>query len=501
MIGLVAFDPNPTFIGKAAAVVQLPSERPFVTRCHKILGIKCRVRGMHGHGVSRVHPEDTMMTFTNRRHQRAVGQGFFHTAELAAANGRKLRYVYDCGAMRKYEKQRNLRIDKYLRQIKSDCIIDVLFISHIHFDHISGIERLLDKTKGAQVDTIVLPLISAADRLFAYARAVTEDPTTIYDPFFRDLVANPTNALERFGPRQILFVQRGLPSGSAPGSGRGGDDDPDRPRDIPGVQGIERDGRLHWKLIGRGAQYEQSSIDTGETQAVTRVYFIDDTLALVIASEENCFEWILSPFVDPNIQSKEDRFLSELARIRGLPVPDLKSWLAVADNIAEILQNGAPDLTAAYHAVAKDFNLTSLCLYSGPKAIEGVTEREYHAHLGSYSPVKTVREEIGWLATGDAALKFKKRAAAFEKHYGNHLKNTGTLTLPHHGSDHNHNSELVKKICAFANVAAADAYSGWKHPGTEVIQCVASMGRFLSVVTGNSKSEVKETIIVRCVNK
>tara|TARA_R110002124_G_scaffold91127_1_gene232056 strand:+ start:354 stop:623 length:270 start_codon:yes stop_codon:yes gene_type:complete len=45
------------------------------------------------------------MTLINRRHQRVVGQGFFHTAKLEAEDGRKLRYVYDCGAMKKYETQ------------------------------------------------------------------------------------------------------------------------------------------------------------------------------------------------------------------------------------------------------------------------------------------------------------------------------------------------------------------------------------------------------------
>lgn len=46
--------------------------------------------------------KDTKMTLINRRHQRVVGQGFFHTAKLEAEDGRKLRYVYDCGAMKKY---------------------------------------------------------------------------------------------------------------------------------------------------------------------------------------------------------------------------------------------------------------------------------------------------------------------------------------------------------------------------------------------------------------
>lgn len=111
------------------------------------------------------------MTLINRRHQRAVGQGFFHTAELEAEDGRKFRYVYDCGAMKKYETQRNARIDEYLRAVGANAELDVLFISHIHFDHISGLERLLDKTNGLTVDTIVLPLIDVVDRLFAYSKS------------------------------------------------------------------------------------------------------------------------------------------------------------------------------------------------------------------------------------------------------------------------------------------------------------------------------------------
>lgn len=441
------------------------------------------------------------MTLINRRHQRAVGQGFFHTAELEAEDGRKLRYVYDCGAMKKYETQRNARIDEYLRAVGANGELDVLFISHIHFDHISGIERLLDKTSGLKVDTIVMPLINVADRLFAYARAANEDPATINDQFFRELVANPANALGRLGPRQLLFVRRGSSDGGAPGSGGEDDDDPDGPTDIPRVWGGERAGGLYWKLIGRGAGYEheQPFIESDGTEALTNVVVLDDTLAMATAGEESCFEWILSPFIDPTIQSKKDHFLSELALARGMSVSDLKSWLGDTTNIADLLQNGVPDLTAAYEAVANDFNLTSLCLYSGPKAKEGSTEGVYLGQLGSYFHGPTLRREIGWLATGDAALRAKIRAAAFIKHYGSHMENTGTLTVPHHGSDHNHNPELITKIDAFVHIAAADAYSKWKHPGSKVMQCVASMGRFLSVVTSNSESEVEEIISVSCL--
>lgn len=443
------------------------------------------------------------MRLINRRHQRAVGQGFFHTSELEAEDGRKLRYVYDCGAMKKYEIERNARIDEYLKSVGANGVLDILFISHIHFDHISGIERLLDKTNGLKVDTIVMPLIDVADRLFAYARAVNDDPAAINDPFFRDLVVNPANTLGRFGPRQVLFVRRGSPDGGAPGSGAEDDDDPDGPPDIPRVLGGERDGGLYWKLIGRGTGYEykQSFTEAGGTEVVIHVAVVDDTVAMATAGGESCLEWVLSPFVDPTIKSKKDLFLSELAMARRMPVSGLKSWLADAANIADLLLTGVPDLTVAYEAVASDFNLTSLCLYSGPKTKGCETEALYQARLGSYFLGLAPRQEIGWLATGDAALNAKIRAKALIEHYGVHIENTGTLTVPHHGSDHNHNSELITKIDAFVHVAAADTYSKWRHPGSKIMQCVASMGRFLSVVTSNTKSEVEETVLVSCPAK
>ncbi|GGE47818.1 hypothetical protein GCM10011360_38750 [Primorskyibacter flagellatus] len=336
------------------------------------------------------------MTFIIRRDQRAVGQGFFHTAELEAEDGRKLRYVYDCGAMKKYETQRNARIDEYLKAVGANAELDVLFISHIHFDHISGIERLLDKTNGLTVDTIVMPLINVADRLFAYARAANEDPATINDPFFRELVANPANALGRLGPRQLLFVRRGSSDGGAPGSG-GDDDVPDGPTDIPRVWGDERARGLNLKLIGRGTGDERKEpfIESDGTEAVTTVVEVDDTLAIAVAGGESCFEWILSPFIDPTIQSKKFLFLRELATVRGISVSRLKSWLGNTANIADLLLNGVPDLAAAYEAVADDFNLTSLCLYSGPKANDGSTEGVYQARLGSYFHAPTLRREIG----------------------------------------------------------------------------------------------------------
>src|SRR3546814_14066652 len=86
-----------------------------------------------------------MSVFANNRIQRAVGQGFFHTATLAEDGNQRLRYIYDCGAKSDYEKERGERIDELLADTGKQAKLDILFLSHIHEDHVNGVEKLLDK--------------------------------------------------------------------------------------------------------------------------------------------------------------------------------------------------------------------------------------------------------------------------------------------------------------------------------------------------------------------
>ena len=246
----------------------------------------------------------------NYRHQHAVGQGFFHTAELRENGLPRLRYVYDCGAMKKYAAARDDQIDSYIKSVVADAMIDILFLSHIHYDHVSGVERLLASGTGLTVDTIVLPLLNEADRLIAYARAIGEEPGVADDEFYRSLVADPAAALSAFGPRQILFVIRGDPGGGAPGSG--GTDYPGGPdQERSEIYGRKGERSFEWKLVGSGKFKRIDSIqqaDDGATPSV-QVAVIDDTLAFSMMSVSAAHaggtsavaEWLLAPFVDPII--------------------------------------------------------------------------------------------------------------------------------------------------------------------------------------------------------
>ena len=442
------------------------------------------------------------MGLINTRMQHAVGQGFFHTAELHEEGTLRLRYVYDCGAMTKYQVARSNRIKGYLKSVGAHATLDLLFISHVHADHLNGLTQLLDSKKGVAVDTIVLPFFNVADRLIAYARDAIEDPATLVDNFYREFVIDPTTALSGFGPRQILFMVPGGPdSPGAPDLDGGRPEGPDG-HDMQGLR--DEKGQVTWKPLGRG--WINSPNDrTHAESALPRpiVATLPDSVGLVSPSiDPNLGLWLLSPFVDPAVDAQQAVFFRALLKALNhgvsakakMKAAALKSWLAVPTNLRDLVTNRTGDLTQAYSAVSKNLNITSMCLYSGPLP-DGVTRPEgHHGVFGTWNAQG--KGGIAWLGTGDAALKEKARRRSFLKHYRKLLGEVVTLTIPHHGSEGNFDAELLTKVDPSFCIVAADAIGTWRHPDTAVVQTVASHGLFLSVVTSDTKSCVYEQVVI-----
>jgi len=437
------------------------------------------------------------MGLTNIRKQHAVGQGFFHSAELHEEGELRLRYVYDCGAMTKYAGPRSDRVKSYLQTVGARSKLDILFISHVHADHLNGLPQLLHAKSGLDVDTIVLPYFDMIDRLIGYARDATVDPAAIRNNFYRDFVVDPTAALSNFEPRQILFVRSaGDDSPGAPGL----DGTPETLG--PDIFGVRRDERgPGWKLVGPGTI-------TGDSQsrAITSppgpvVATIPDSIGIAMPSSgTRTGFWLLSPFIDPAIKWQRGVFKAALLRSLNhgrmlknqIKKLDFDVWLDDPVNRQDLIINRVSDLSTAYEAVEKNLNISSMCLYSGPLP-DGTTRPQIH--FGSFGKWSAEGDSgIGWLATGDANLKVKKRRANFLRHYQKLLDEVVTLTVPHHGSENNFSEELLLRVDPCFCVVAADAFGKWRHPGTKVLQAVASHGRFLSVVTSQKTSEVEECV-------
>ena len=75
-----------------------------------------------------------------------VGQGAFYSEHHD-----NFTVVYDCGATSK-----KLASKVVAQSFKQNDVIDILFISHFDYDHVSNISQLIKLTK---IKTVVLPLL------------------------------------------------------------------------------------------------------------------------------------------------------------------------------------------------------------------------------------------------------------------------------------------------------------------------------------------------------
>jgi glyoxylase-like metal-dependent hydrolase (beta-lactamase superfamily II) len=348
------------------------------------------------------------LAIVNTRVQNPVGQGFFHTAALYEDDALRLSYVYDCGAMQRYATERQRQITNHLKHVGARSPLDILFISHIHADHLNGLEQLLDRTHGLHVDTIVLPLVDVTDRLIAFARTVAKDSASAQSSFYRAFIVDPSEALGRFRPRQVIFVEPGDRDNGAP-------DGDERPFDSPeGPEVFGDGGGEHgptWKLVGRGhVRPLDVTIEHGQADGQFPMRFvIPDTLAMLTSAPQGA--WLLAPFVDPTIMAHRKKFLEELAKQCKMSRPKLDAWLKVTANVQQLLTTDLDRLAAAYEVVTGDLNISSLCLYSGPAC--GLSKNLLRCHHGEFGCVRTdnvgPQSRIAWLATGDAALQHKRR--------------------------------------------------------------------------------------------
>lgn len=83
----------------------------------------------------------------------AVGQGAFYTERFYEGEKNVFNVVYDCGT----SSSQNDLVGEIRKEFAKGTIINHLFISHFHYDHISGIEEL---RRHCLITDFVIPVIS-----------------------------------------------------------------------------------------------------------------------------------------------------------------------------------------------------------------------------------------------------------------------------------------------------------------------------------------------------
>ena len=132
----------------------------------------------------------------------SVGQGLFYSGILKQDFGlthRVFTFVYDCGTSSS-KTFLNREIDDFkllLPKVDGKKHLDLLIISHLHDDHVNGLERLLSDVI---VDTVVMSYVD--DGLRVLAQLESEDDSN----FLRQFYADPVDWFRHNGVRRVCLL-------------------------------------------------------------------------------------------------------------------------------------------------------------------------------------------------------------------------------------------------------------------------------------------------------
>lgn len=427
-----------------------------------------------------------MKSLQHHRTQFPVGEGSFHAGHVRTCTG-SVTYVYDCGAQPTYRPDLGREINEF-KQCLQGKQIDLLFLSHAHIDHVNG-ARLL--AAGTTIDTVVMPLLEPTERLMAFANAEADQPIGAPDlELLQSFTVDPVAAAIELGANRVIQVVAGArPSGDGGVSGDPFSPDqlaPNEPMDPPQPVDLPPSPRpgvaqpAGWRLVG-------NQVPVGPGEDGIPAYTMPDTVHFELTSTLDVVPWVLVTHVDEAIRTRVDRFKAALAQALRITTVELDVQLKDPENVLRLVERNRTELARSYQGAIgrRDLNLTTLSLYSGPdRPRSGPTTAAYSgARIGwgrgdrtlwsSWHDGVSPDMRVGWLGTGDAALREEVRRGPFLSHFRPYAQYVRTLTLPHHGSVHNYSEELVTDLRPEICVAPADNYKNWKHPADAVISSVS----------------------------
>jgi hypothetical protein len=353
-----------------------------------------------------------------------IGQGAFYT-ESHKFNGTKFTIVYDCGSSTFKGKKLETKIKS---TFPKDHPIDILFISHFHADHISGIEIL---AKHCKIKKVVIPLIDDTAKILLKV-------TNLLDNNYSDtsLIDSPEDFFG--GDIPIIRIE---------------------PTEInPNTDGI----------------------GLNDPTDISKIVSSTNNPSGTVFAPLAGIDWFFIPFNYKHDERKK-QFEAALNTL-GLTLADI-------DTINKINKN-KDIIIKAYSNVDGDLNTNSMILYSGKNSNYYLDcfnhfssfyfHRRFHSELQS-----------GCLYLGDIDLNEPGIVADINAKLRQLLPYIGTLQVPHHGSIHNFASAILQTniYCAIFSYGTTNTYG---HPSDKVIGEIISNNIFPHLVTEIQQSMITQ---------
>jgi metal-dependent hydrolase (beta-lactamase superfamily II) len=421
------------------------------------------------------------MAFIYKQKFHAVGQGLFYSSALSNDNA-TANIVFDCGSDK--TDCVNREVIRYKEEVAT---VNLLILSHLHYDHVSGLDELFKDTK-VKVDTIVLPYLNKYERILLQ---LENDTTT---QWYNKFLENPYTWLSEKNISNIVIV-----------NGNSEIDD-----NLPNINFEEIDSENEIFTIHNNLQTTQ--IESDESISTINKVSICNTGGYVQIA--NLY------FKFFNYKTSEEKLNNFKKKIEELGINDTKSALNFLKDATK-----RKYLEEAYKQIEKyDLNKTSLVAYQGfifPKNkdhisfkvsnncmshpmifgvcccedcdcfVDGhfhgyISRHKYrydlHCHCLCHNNHKNI---LGTLLLGDIKLDYKKtnRKDDLFYYFKSLLKTVQLIQLSHHGANNGWNKELINQIKQSCTYVASHAIKNrYNHPHKEVlIKLARKQRRYISV--------------------
>lgn len=362
----------------------------------------------------------------------AVGHGAFYTEQFVDHNtDQYFTAVYDCGG-----KGIKKSVDDFLRNVKRNgngkpCV-DFLFISHFHYDHINGVQELINR---ANVKCIVVPQLTQKLLIEAYAyNAIQFDGT-----------------LDREDLMQITDVQRFVVRLATQRDSI----------EVPIVEVLPSENEINTDKV----------LTLGENVGLGATWNSGQPIGVRYSGEDNN-KHLIWLYIPVNVQY-DNTFADEIIAILKKKYSNLFAENSSVDwnQLQEVFKDTQTkkDIKKIYKEHFGSHNAYSMPVFSGPAVttnkrvhtwcdleIDNRTNTHLHMHCFNCESSSNCRL-LSCLYMGDFETKVKSKLQNLKKSLGTYYKHTELQQVPHHFSQNNHASELYKdRLIAFGNVSSSD---------------------------------------------
>lgn len=376
-----------------------------------------------------------------------VGQGAFYTEQFEIHT-----VVYDCGSSSEAAGKatnRSLLIQREIQNtFRGNSVIDKVFISHLHFDHVNGLKDLFEH---CQVIQVYLPYLTPSQKAI-HLLDLSVSANKTQSQFTRSIIEDPY-AINKLGretedsrPTEVILV---MP------------DDPDV------YQSSENDSEQKDKKFIRSGTPIENTTQTDWVYVPFNINFNDREKQLLDALKKQDIE------IDKHgniLVSAQTRQISLFDSTQDSTYnKQIYSFNEICDD-----KNLLNRIREAFASVDGDLNTNSMVVYSGPSKCDRSTGMKSNVWDKSLS---------GCLYLGDFDASSNENWTKMREVYRNYWNLIHICQVPHHGSSKSYNHHLVSDLAASHYVVSAGYNNQYRHPHALVVTDIIRSRKNIHVVT------------------